>query len=202
MPNLRVSVAGGAMPATVLLEFTPAMRHLVEGVIDGLIQLLDEIDGDLDEEPFLAHPGSYYPSEQHRAGHGADDDREEDADFEPSLGSLVGQIDQTSWVRGDTSGLDLEEEHDGREPSLGSLTYPMTCHMTGPGLDGTPRWHPVNEGDQTRWAVGQDARDFEGGDVLDEGEDDTSDREPSLGSLDGEDQTRWSEGEDYDREED
>lgn len=51
MPHAHVPAAGGAMSAaTAILEFTPTMRGLIENVIEDLLLLLDEIDGDADAE--------------------------------------------------------------------------------------------------------------------------------------------------------
>jgi hypothetical protein len=54
---------------------TPTMRGLIENVIEDLLLLLDEIDGDENLEPDLA---GFDPRLM--------DDREDDADFEPSIG--------------------------------------------------------------------------------------------------------------------
>jgi hypothetical protein len=58
------------------ITVTPAMRGLIENVIEDLLLLLDEIDGDENREPDLAG-----------FGHCFMDDREHDDDFEPSIGS-------------------------------------------------------------------------------------------------------------------
>lgn len=55
---------------------TPTMRGLIENVIEDLLLLLDEIDGDENREPDLAG-----------FDHRSMDDREYDDDFEPSIGS-------------------------------------------------------------------------------------------------------------------
>lgn len=77
---------------------TPTMRGLIENVIEDLILLLDEIDGDPDQED--------------------DDPTEPGEDGEPSLGwtdaeAAHGNRNVSVWD------ADLEEEHDGREPDDG-----------------------------------------------------------------------------------
>jgi hypothetical protein len=94
-------------------------------VADALIRSLDTADGDADFE----YDGTAEP----------------DNDTEPSLG-WTADIDQRRAVKscafdchGDGAWADMEAEHDGREPSLGSLD---------------------REIDQSRWAEG-DRRDME-----------------------------------------
>ena len=51
MPNARVSAVGGAVPAiTAFIPVTPSMRGLIENVVEDLLLLLEEIDGDADLE--------------------------------------------------------------------------------------------------------------------------------------------------------
>jgi hypothetical protein len=59
-----------------LVAVTPTMRDLIENIIEDLLLLLDEIDGDENREPDLAG-----------FDHRFMDDREVDDDFEPSIGS-------------------------------------------------------------------------------------------------------------------
>src|SRR5208337_4419476 len=89
----------------VFIEFRPNMRRLIADAIESLILLLDEIDGDADFE-------ADEPAEE-------DDEPEDDGLAEPSLGSIGGTMtssgkSQTYWACG--GALDLEDEHDGREP--------------------------------------------------------------------------------------
>lgn len=111
MPNARVSAAGGAVSApTVILEFTPAMRALVENLVEDLIALLDVVDGpeddedSADEEPTLGfldqRPNQLQRWEGDRAYRALDGDLEDDdpreeddpaednGDVEPSLCGL------------------------------------------------------------------------------------------------------------------
>jgi hypothetical protein len=71
------------------------LRKEVTAEIDNLIDILDRLDGDFDLE--------------------AEDEREPDNDFEPSLGSINPTISggQYQWSFGSTD--DIEDEHDGRE---------------------------------------------------------------------------------------
>jgi hypothetical protein len=89
--------------------------------IEYLIDLCNEMDGDVDLEP--------EPAESNLAGfqncsEQQDDGEADDADDEPSLGSIEDHPNgcvtrrrrsQEQWATGGT--LDLEEQHDGREPS-------------------------------------------------------------------------------------
>ncbi|MGA2795797.1 MAG: hypothetical protein ABSE69_20240 [Roseiarcus sp.] len=79
-----------------IVTFTPGMRRLIADAIEALILLLDEIDGDADFEE--------------------DDPAEENGDLEPILGATH-SIDQTiAWRATQSTILDSEPEHDGREP--------------------------------------------------------------------------------------
>lgn len=51
MPHTDVPAAGGAMPAVHFIEITPRIRRTLEALVDDLILLLDEVDGDVDQEP-------------------------------------------------------------------------------------------------------------------------------------------------------
>lgn len=54
MPKHAFPAAGGAMPAarpTIFLALTPGLRTRLTTTIEGLIDLLDTIDGDPDMEP-------------------------------------------------------------------------------------------------------------------------------------------------------
>jgi len=126
----------GRCAPTTLLELTPSMRGLIEDAIESLVLLLDEIDGDPDEE-------------DHR------EDDEQDGSAEPVLGSLeqhpcrdCGSVrawdysDQRKWGQSGTS--DEEGEHDGREPdvddepSLGS--YDRHEGQTFGAMETPPTW--------------------------------------------------------------
>jgi hypothetical protein len=56
---------------TMILEFTPGMRVLIEDAIEALILLLDEIDGDADLEG--------EPDDEDNGDREDDDEREPDA---------------------------------------------------------------------------------------------------------------------------
>lgn len=63
---------------TTFLPVTRTMRQLIENVVEDLLLLLDEIDGDADFE---------------------DESEDDDADLEPILGSNI-CVDQSDWHRG------------------------------------------------------------------------------------------------------
>ena len=102
---------------------TWAERQRIERLVEHLLELLDEADGDPDLEPSF---GAY--------NDGAPDEAEPDGDDEPSLGSpnpepdvfgyegaIIGLVrydgfDQRNWSSGRDD--DREGEHDGREPRL------------------------------------------------------------------------------------
>ncbi len=109
-----------------------AIRKEAAQEIDRLIALLDRIDPDRDCE------------EQ------GDNDDDKSAD-EPSLGSIDNFANQERWAMGNNvvnaRDVDCEDEHDGREPSLGSTSV-----------------H-----DQTMWAWGsQEDREHDAGDEPEE----------------------------------
>jgi hypothetical protein len=140
IPSARAEIA---MP--------PSLRGLVENAINGLVLLLDEIDSDPDLEDNQDAEPSLGWSVDGRPGDMSSEDRELDpAETEPSLGWTAG-INQASrnWLGGID---DREQEHDGREPSLGAP-------------------ESRNGGDQTYW----------GRSGLDDREDDGDDREPEDG---------------------
>lgn len=78
-----------------LVAVTPTMRGLIENVIEDLLLLLDEIDGDESLEPDLA---GFDPRLM--------DDREHDDDFEPSHGSRDdleaddAELDEPGFIEG------------------------------------------------------------------------------------------------------
>lgn len=130
-------------------QMAAALDRLLD-VVDLLVRELDADAPDPDLEPSLGAPEHpihlrEVPREYDAAfafTRGSQDDREadddnwngRDADFEPSLGSSPG-INQRLWVNSRAG--DLECEHDGREPSLGSIAV--------------ERWS-----NQRRWAAGGD----------------------------------------------
>jgi hypothetical protein len=149
--------------------------------IEALTAFLDEADGDPDEEPdgiedepslgSLGSSSSMLLTQEAWASGPRDDTEEEhdgaepSEDPEPELG-WGADLDQerarknvtgTVWLPGGRNWVSLsdgvEAEHDGREPSLGSLN-PDLC---SPGSF-APRERRL---DQTLWAAG-DRRDLEG----------------------------------------
>jgi hypothetical protein len=92
-----------SMADTINTTTLPATRRQIEQHIDSLIDLLDQIDGDSDIEP--------------------DPDLEDGSDDEPSLGWSAGFMPELQRQEGrgfymnENRGQDLEDEHDGREPS-------------------------------------------------------------------------------------
>lgn len=61
---------------THFIGMPPSLRQRIETTVESLLALLDEVDGDENREPELAGFDRYRM-----------DDREEDHDFEPSIGS-------------------------------------------------------------------------------------------------------------------
>lgn len=120
---------------TAALAALERVHHQALAMAEIINDQLDRIDGDADHEPTLgASEGRYGGGTNWQkrpatvrdmqdaaimvaASWAAQDEREEDADFEPSLASMSNRIDQRRWARG--AGYDGDAEHDGREPSLG-----------------------------------------------------------------------------------
>lgn len=156
-PPSRPAPKRASRPASSPRLTAKKQRMLVAAAIERLVDLLDEIEPDADEEPSLGWPSDYefWPQasaeQQHFKGYGNGDDREAQCEDEGA-------------------------EHDGKEPSLGSLDRAV---------------------DQTRWAEG-----FKG--LQDDLELDNADREPSLGSLNScgqsESQELWAKSNRDDRE--
>jgi hypothetical protein len=171
------------------------LRAKIETAIDKLVDALDAFDSpsdDLeeqgDEEPYLAagatgsHPYGSAQDEEEDAG----DEGEPDHENEPSLGSATSESEyenQELWARGDRT--DLEDGHDGSEPSLGfNEVATVPVHV----CDGI--WGPqiVTVAETYCQIDGQAGTDLE----VDE-----SRYEPDLGSLDRQmNQTRWALGRD------
>jgi hypothetical protein len=124
-----------------LFQAIGRLRKEARDEIDRLLSFLDTTDVDPDLEPHLGFPELMYAglSESHP---GDTDDREDDVDLEstdrdddedgrddePSLGSSLDHGAGALYrnVAADVQGLDLEDEHDGREPSLSGLTVETT----------------------------------------------------------------------------
>jgi hypothetical protein len=109
---------------------TPKDREKIESTVESLIAILDEEDGDCDLEPSLADNGGYGIPTGHDLEH-------DPADDEPELG-WTADGNQERALRGMLQAQEFnhrESEHDGREPSLGSVEG----------------WSGV---DQTHWASG------------------------------------------------
>lgn len=94
-----------SLPAAV--EGLPISREQIEQHIDALIDLLNTLDTDPDMEPDLADAAT---------------DREDESDYEPSLGWTAGFMPE--WQRQEGRGFymsadggqDMEDEHCGCEP--------------------------------------------------------------------------------------
>jgi hypothetical protein len=113
------------------------LRLFVETEVERLLVVLDTLDGDPDLEPNLA---GYAPGMDDREGDPADDRLAEDADDEPSLGFLEHHDYQQLLSSGAYAGSDLEDEHDGKEPSLGwtadeVLDGPILCPVNPRRID-------------------------------------------------------------------
>ena len=108
--------------APLFVEFRPAMRSLIEDVVESLLLLLDEIDGDADLE-MDDHPEEDDPAEDdgdadlEMDDHPEEDDpAEDDGDAgEPSLGATEALNQCHAWR--DTAGWIAE--YGEAEPSLG-----------------------------------------------------------------------------------
>jgi hypothetical protein len=104
---------------TTFVALTPALRQMIENVVEDLLLILDELDGDENLEPYLG--GFDGNADDREAGdvldEPHDDGREED---EPDLGSPAGGTEnQEHWAQGrDHFGADSDE------PFLGT---PIAC---------------------------------------------------------------------------
>jgi hypothetical protein len=102
-----LDVRADASPAEVF-QAIGRLRKEARDEIDRLIRFLDETENHMELEP---------------------EDEGDDAEDEPSLGSLDHMTNQTRWAEGGC--VDAEDEHDGAEPdeegepSLGSLDRVM-----------------------------------------------------------------------------
>lgn len=161
------------------VEYEPGMRGKIAAAIDGLLAVLDQIDGDENlEDDELAEP---------------------DADEEPSLGATEAHFldlspgvqgirllsaDQRRWAAG--SGDDREAEHDGSEDGHDAEEDRSDFELS---LAATLA---VNQMDA--WRLDDDGADLE---------DEHDGSEPSLGAPEpwNGDQTNWPSGNDRDLEE-
>lgn len=83
---------------TTFIALTPAMRQLIENVVEDLLLLLDELDGDPDLEPTMGDVPEGYLDEQE----GDDPDAEDDDPAEDDDGGLAdyeGLMEQTNGLR-------------------------------------------------------------------------------------------------------
>ncbi|MDB5617460.1 hypothetical protein [Tardiphaga sp.] len=108
------------------------LRHEAQVQIEFLIDLVNELDGDTDLEPEPVESnlaGFENCCEQADEAEVYDFDDEDNHDDEWSLGSINPTISgsQRTWASGESA--DLEDEHDGREPSLCGIT------AGGPSMD-------------------------------------------------------------------
>ena len=130
---------------------TAARRKRMEAAVELLIAALDALDVTIEDME-------------------DDDPGEEPGDEEPSLGWTDAEARKGVPYQGPVDHTDLEDEHDGREPSLGALE----SHCNGYG------WERNRSGDQTHWGQGdRDEREDEH-----DGCEPDEDGEPSLGSFD------------------
>ena len=135
LPDLLAGLPLSGVPAADaerLAAGRAALRRMASEAAETLIDLLDELDADPDLEP----------------NDGGDDFsyvvlRNYDDDSEPSLGWTMQTRQETAKWFGDTE--DREDEHDGREPSLGSPEY-------HPSAYGGAVYSSV--GTQTGWSAG------------------------------------------------
>jgi len=136
-------------PRKTPFRMSRARREHIEACVDGLLQLLDALDGDPDLETSTAAGTELgVPS-------GAWDDCEDNDDAEreegePSLGWTASNK-QLGWPwYGDTD--DREQEHDGREPDVDN--EPDADHEAD--NDDEPSLASEHCADQTWWSRGND----------------------------------------------
>jgi len=89
----------------LFVEIRPGLRKRIAAAIEALIDVLDQIDGEHDDDLEDSEPLE------------EDDPAEDSGDAEPSLGSLGAHSEgfhQDAWACGAQN--DCEDEHDGREP--------------------------------------------------------------------------------------
>ena len=156
-------------------------RAAIATSIERLIDLLDTMDGDPDLEPVYGWPNA---GQRTTCDMACDDEREQDnADWEPSLGSPRNHGSQARWAEGshdereddgddrepDESGYGdvegMEEDMHG-EPSLGwreilDQSAPHVHHFNGVE-DGEPELGWCGHG--TGWSAGEEVDDREGDD--------------------------------------
>jgi hypothetical protein len=80
---------------TTFLPDVPTVRALIERAIEGLLQLLDDLDGDADLEPSLGAPEARLP------------------DWLRYVGSIIRDTTQEHWAAGYGDELELDPGDDG-----------------------------------------------------------------------------------------
>jgi hypothetical protein len=80
---------------TLFLAVTPSMRDRIEAAIEGLLQLLDALDGDADLEPTLGAPEMPLPDCRHY------------------LADIFPDTSQERWAAGYGDDLELDPGDDG-----------------------------------------------------------------------------------------
>ena len=135
---------------------TPAFQQRLGEAIEGLIALLDEIQGDPDledgqddeptgdEEPSI---GSSQAGSQAHWAYGTDEREGGEADAEPSLASPERHGSQARWAQGSRSDREGEDEHGGDiqdEPHDGELDLREGCDL-GDGDNGIGDWDGLQE---------------------------------------------------------
>ena len=80
-------------PAT-FIALTPAMRELIENIVEDLLLLLDELDGDSDLEPTMGDVREGYQDEQE----GDNQDSEPDDNGIADRDGLMEQATEGSWA--------------------------------------------------------------------------------------------------------
>ena len=210
VPEPRLDVPGPSAEALAYAE-KYAFRIVVECMIEDLIGILDAMDAptlDLEEGDGYGHPGSRETVDDENSlaateainqdhawtqgiterWHGCADLEIDDADDEPSLGSVnMSEHDQTRWAASSTSDIEEENEH-GTEIDRGELDETDYEDTLGAATGNGNQEHWNQGGNQDREL---DDADLERG----------GDEEPNLGSRDAcVDQGGWSSGNTVDLE--
>jgi len=202
---------GPRRAARAKVDYTLTERHRaaverLEQLADDIVGRLDLIDRDpdledgADEEMWLGAPepqGGYVQRgygrmDQRRWADGGNNDREEDTDYEPSLGSIgstasANSFPQTYWNAPGADCTDLEKADDDNEGSLGWCEGLDQSHL-GSSSDEAEydlgAANPSGRNDQTHW--GERNAGWGGGDAEEQCEDEGAQCEDEGGACEDE----------------